>query len=90
MKFGFSHNADLVNDLLEGKIKSSKREDNDIRGKGIPQIANNSQKDIFKRAFIISNDVKIDLKSRRTEKLSNDFHGTLLYWELTKQGENNG
>jgi hypothetical protein len=90
MKFGFSHNADLVNDLLEGKIKSSKREDNNIRGKGIPQIANNSQKDIFKRAFIISNDVKIDLKSRRTEKLSNDFHGTLLYWELTKQGENNG
>lgn len=89
-KIGLTHNADLVSDLLKGKIKSSKKDDNKIRGKGIPQIAKNSRQDIFKRAFIISNDVKIDLKSRKAEKLSNDFHGTLLYWELTKQGEDNG
>lgn len=89
-KIGLTHNADLVSDLLEGKIKSSKKADKKIRGKGIPQIAKNSQQDIFKRAYIITNDVKIDLKSRKAERLSYDFHGTLLYWELTKQGGNNG
>ena len=83
-KVGLSHNADLVNDLLDGKIKSRKKEDNRIRGKGIPQIANNSQKSVFDRAYIISNDVKIDLKTRNSEKLSNIFHGTLLDWELIK------
>jgi hypothetical protein len=84
-KIGLSHNADLVDDLLDGKIKSRKKEDNRIRGKGIPQIANNSQKKVFKKAYIISNDVKIDLKTRKSEKLDNNFHGTLLYWELIKR-----
>ena len=84
-RIGLSHNADLVGDLLDGKIKSRKKEDNRIRGKGIPQIAKNSLKSVFEKAYIISNDVKIDLKSRNSEKLDNNFHGTLLYWELIKQ-----
>ena len=77
-----TNNVDLVQDLLNGKIKSSIKADNEIRGKGIPQIALNSLEPIFKRAFIISNDVKIDLKTQQAEKLSIDFRGTFLYWEL--------
>ena len=80
---GLAHNVNLVDDLLAGKIKSREILDNDIRGKGIPQIAYNSKSKVFKRAFIISNDVKIDLKTNLAEKLNDDFHGTLLYWELT-------
>lgn len=79
---GFTHNADLVQDLLDGKIKSSEKQDRDIRGKGIPQIARNSASEYFGRAFIISNNVKINLKDRTTEKLSENFKGTMLYWEL--------
>ena len=78
----FSSNVDLVQNLLNGKIKSSIELDNDIRGKGIPQIALNSRESIFKRAFIISNDVKIDLKTQQAEKLYVPFKGTFLYWEL--------
>lgn len=77
------NNVDLVEDLLNGKIKSSIKMDNNIRGKGIPQIAKNSKDSIFKRAFIISNDVKIDLKTHQASKLNVNFNGTFLYWELS-------
>lgn len=79
---GFSHNVDIVPDLLEGKIKSREEVDNDMRGKGIPQIAFNSKNPMFKRAFIVSNDVKINLKNGSSVKLGANFLGTLLFWEL--------
>ena len=85
---GISHNVDLVQDLLDGKIKSREIIDNNIRGKGIPQIARNSQQNVFGRAYIISNDVKINLKTRDAEKLKNNFQGTCLYWELIKDQKN--
>lgn len=77
-----SSNTDLAKDLLEGKIKSREKIDQNIRGKGIPQIARNSDSENIGRAFIISNDVKINLKTKLAEKLDNDFKGTFLYWEL--------
>ena len=83
IKLGFSHNIDLVKDLLDGKIKSREKMDNKIRGKGIPQIANNSQNNIFARAIIISNNVKINLKTKQSQKITSSFRGTFLYWELT-------
>ena len=85
---GISHNVDLVQDLLDGKIKSREIIDNNIRGKGIPQIARNSQQNVFGRAYIISNDVKINLKTRDAEKLKSNFQGTCLYWELIKDQTN--
>lgn len=84
MKFvGLKHNKDLVQDLLDGKIKSREKVDNNIRGKGIPQIAANSNSDYFSRAYIISNDVKINLKDKTAEALDYNFSGTMLFWELT-------
>ena len=68
-----------ITDLLDGKIKSREIIDNNIRGKGIPQIARNSQQNVFGRAYIISNDVKINLKTRDAEKLKSNFQGTCLY-----------
>lgn len=79
---GLLHNADLVQDLLDGKIKSSEKIDRNIRGKGIPQIARNSEDPRFGRAYIVSNNVKINLKNRTTERLNDNFKGTMLYWEL--------
>lgn len=81
---GLTHNVDLVPDLLDGKIKSREKIDNNIRGKGIPQIARNSQQGIFGKSYIISNDVKIDLIHKSAEKLKSNFQGTFLYWELIK------
>ncbi len=88
MFLNITHNADLVKDLLEGKIKSREKIDQDIRGKGIPQIARNSDSEKIGRAYIISNDVKIDLKSKKAERLEYDFKGTFLYWELINPQNN--
>lgn len=85
---GLLHNADLVPDLLDGKIKSSEKVDRNIRGKGIPQIARNSEDSRFGRAYIISNNVKINLKNRTTERLKDNFRGTMLYWELINPQNN--
>ena len=81
-KLKITHNADLVDDLLSGKIKSRVQLDNNIRGKGIPQIARNSSQGCFKQAYLISNNVKINLKNREVEKLKQEFNGTFLFWEL--------
>lgn len=83
-KIGLHHNVNYVKDLLDGKIQSRIEEDNEIRGKGIPQIVNNAQLDCFKRFYIVSNNVKIDVKNKIGIKLNNNFSGTFLYWELQK------
>ncbi len=83
-KIGLMHNVNYVKDLLDGKIQSRIEEDNEIRGKGIPQIVNNAQLDCFKRFYIVSNNVKIDVKKKIGIKLNSNFSGTFLYWELKK------
>lgn len=89
-RLGFKCNADYVPKLLSGEIGSRKEYEHNVRGKGIPQIARNSKKDYIKRAYIISNDVKIDLKTGDAIPLNEEFKGTFLYWELfdpSKQNE---
>lgn len=83
------HNADYVPKLLNGEIGSRKEYENNIRGKGIPQIARNSKIDYIKKAYIISNDVKIDLKTGNAIPLEEEFKGTFLYWELYDPNKQN-
>lgn len=75
-------NIKIVDDLLAGKIKSRIDEDNEIRGKGIPQIVEHSKLNAFKEFYIITNDVKINLKTAAREQLDYNFTGTFLYWEI--------
>lgn len=75
-------NINLVNDLLSGKLQSRTEEDNEIRGKGIPQIVEHSKSNHFKKFYIIANDVLIDLKTGGREQLKHRLNGTFLYWEL--------
>ncbi len=77
-----SSNLELVDDLLAGKIKSREVKDNEIRGKGIPEIVEYAKNDHFAEFYLISNDVKIDLKTGKKEKLQHRLNGTLFYWEL--------
>ena len=80
---GVSSNVDLVKPLFEGKIKS--RTARPERGKGIPQVFNESQNNHFKKFYLISNDIKVNLKNVQITKLNNNFSGTLFNWELTLQ-----
>lgn len=77
-------NIKIVDDLLSGKIQSRVDEDNEIRGKGIPQIVEHSKHKTFKEFYIITNDVKINLKTFEKEQLDYNFSGTFLYWVIQK------
>jgi hypothetical protein len=81
-KIGALPNTHFVKDLLNGNIQSRIEKDNEIRGKGIPQIVAHSSFKEFKEFKIITNDVKIDLKNKTHEKLDNNFSGTFYYWEI--------
>lgn len=78
----FKGNLLLVDDLLSGKIGSRLDKDRGMRGKGIPQITNDSKSENFKSFYILANDVKIDLKSGNKESLNQKLKGTMIYWEL--------
>lgn len=76
-------NINLVDDLLSGRIQSRvSGVDKEIRGKGIPQIVDHAKSQNFGEFYIISNDVKINLKTKGREQLKNRLNGTFLYWEL--------
>jgi len=77
-------NINIVDELITGKIQSRVDEDNEIRGKGIPQIVEYSKTKTFKEFYIITNDVKINLKTSDREQLDYNFSGTFLYWEIQK------
>lgn len=79
---GILPNTHFVKDLLNGKIQSRMTKDNEIRGKGIPQIVDHSKRPEFIEFKIITNDVKIDLKTQNYTKLNYNFSGTFYYWEL--------
>jgi len=78
---GLTSNTDLVEPLFKGKIKS--RTGKPERGKGIPQVYDSSKNKAFKEFYLISNDVKVDMKNMNIKKLNNNFSGTLFYWELS-------
>ena len=77
-------NIKLVPELLSGKLQSRIDKDNELRGKGIPQIIDHSRSPRFKSFYIITNDVKIDLKTGGSEQLNHSLNGTFLHWELAK------
>jgi hypothetical protein len=87
-KISLLPNSELVDDLLSGKIQSRISEDNELRGKGIPQIVEYAKTDYFKRFYIIANDIKIDVKTGERWTLKNNMNCTFLYFEL--QNKRNG
>lgn len=82
-----SSNVDLVDDLVNGKIKSRTLATN--RGKGIPQIYRHSKHKNIKNFKIISNNVFADFDTANYHKLKNQFRGTFLYWELHPDSQTN-
>lgn len=83
-------NINLVDDLITGKIQSRIEADNEIRGKGIPQIMEYSKLPYFSKFYLITNDVKINLKNSEREQLETNFKGTFYYFELCSKKNSHG
>jgi hypothetical protein len=82
LKESFHSNLDMVDKLLNGQIETRMIKDRAIRGKGIPEIVGYAKMPEFKVFYIITNDVKIDVKAMKAKQLSYGLNGTFLYWEL--------
>lgn len=77
-------NINLVEELLNGKIQSRIDEDKEIRGKGIPQIVSYAKLETFKEFYLITNDVKINIKTGVKIQLDFNLSGTFLLGNTTE------
>jgi len=76
---GVSNNADILEDILEGKVGSSTGFP--YRGKGLPSIYNLLKRGSIKELIIIANSVYANVGAGDFRMLGISFPGTLLYWE---------
>lgn len=81
--FFVSGNSFLVKPFLDGKIISSRENDNEISGKGVKQIISCAQKPEFTKFTIITNDQIINVKDKNNKSLSNNFDGTFINFEIS-------
>ena len=75
-------NGLLVKPFLEGKIISSRENDNDISGKGVKQIINCAENPEFTKLTIITNDQMINVKDKTHQSLNHNFDGTFIHFEI--------
>lgn len=78
--FGITDNRDVLKEIISGRKMSSTKIP--YRGKGLPNIYKGLERNYYSNLRVISNDVKADLSINKYEKLSKEFRGTFLYWEL--------
>jgi len=78
--FGITDNRDVLKEIISGRKMSSTKIP--YRGKGLPNIYRGLERNYYSNLKIISNDVKADLSTDKFERLSKEFSGTFLYWEL--------
>lgn len=79
----YQGNYYLIEDFLDGKVYSSVQDD-ETRGKGVRQILDCAKRPEIKCLWIITNDVKFEVKSRKKESLRYNFNGTCIYFEIEK------
>ncbi len=75
-------NTLLVEPLLSWDIWSRVEKNRGMRWRWIPLMSKYAKIDTLKRFYIVSNDMKIDLRTGDAEKLKFNFKWTLLYWEI--------
>lgn len=78
---GLKNNADLMREVLQGKIGS--RTGLSYRGNGLPEIHKRFQRGQLSRLIIITNDVYVDVENDEYRTLPKSFDGTFFHWEIS-------
>ena len=78
--FGIRDNRKVLKEIISGRKLS--RTKIPYRGKGLPTIYKGLERNYYNNLKIISNDVKVDFGADNYERLSKEFSGTFIYWEL--------
>lgn len=77
---GLRSDADILHDMLNGKVESSTGIS--YRGKGLPAINRLSVGGKISSLVIVANDVHANVSAGQYRMLPVAFRGTLLYWEI--------
>lgn len=77
---GLRTDADILRDMLQGKVESSTGYS--YRGKGLPAINRLSEAGKIESLIIVANDVYANIAAGEYRTLPVAFRGTLLYWEI--------
>lgn len=85
LKYG--SNEEILNLLLNGELHLTVTGQH-FRGKGLPGVKQVFDRNQISNLHIISNDVYAGIPKKRYKLLTNDFHGTFVYWEITKKNVN--
>lgn len=77
---GIRNDADILREMLHGKVESSTGFA--YRGKGLPNIYKMSETGRIKSLVIVANDVYCNVPANEYRMLKNSYRGTVLYWEI--------
>ena len=69
--------------LLDGKVPS--RTGEKYRGRGLPQMKKSCKACRINNLLILSNKAHADVGRDTYRELTNDFRGTIIYWEIANQ-----
>ncbi len=75
-------NAELLCRLLQGQIRSSTKVEG--RGNGIPGMYNACKAGRIQNLFLLSNRSSANVDHDRYSDFKNEFSGTIVYWEIGK------
>jgi hypothetical protein len=85
--FAINSNNDWLRLMLEGEMHQTVT-GKSYRGKGLPGIKNVMDKNQISNLHIITNNVVANVSDNKYEKISNDFSGTFVHWELNNSNQN--
>jgi hypothetical protein len=77
-------NAKCLKQNFEKEIHKTST-DESYRGKGLPEIKENLDKNSFKNLRVLTNDVYADVAIGEYTDLDYHFNGTFFYFELTEE-----
>ncbi len=83
-KHKYSNNAELLKLILNGELHKTVT-DKPYRGKGLPGLKLLLERNQISNLYIITNDVKADVKNDIYNILDSNFSGTFVFWELNEQ-----
>jgi len=85
-RFRYGNNADVLKLIFQGELHRTAT-GKPFRGKGLPGVYEAFEKNKISNFVMITNNVFFNSSQNEYRILSNEFQGTFVYWELTKQNK---
>lgn len=85
--FSFETNSDILRLILDGELHKTVTGEY-FRGKGLPGIKEAMDRNLINNLHIVTNDVYANVADNVFERLSHNFEGTFVYWEINENTEN--